>query len=314
MSISKHYSVLITGAKSMIGSAIFAALRSHNYQYIIPIDHSDGDLTDRIECDSIFERYQPGAVIHCAGYNGGIEFNKKYPSDIYYQTAMMGLNVLNACEFYGVKKIVSLMPSCSYPSSDKILYETDFGSGNSHPSVECHGHAKRVLFDYSRQIYKQTEGKCLPVCAVSNNSFGPGDSYDLEKTKFIGAVVKKIVDAKHNNEKVVNFWGTGKPLREFVYSQDIGQYIVDILEKYNNPFEVINIGGTELSIRQVVAHVSMMANYEGKITWDDSKPDGQMRKKLDSTKLSEITNHVPTDFDEALIETIRDYENRYLTR
>jgi nucleoside-diphosphate-sugar epimerase len=191
MSISKHYSVLITGAKSMIGSAIFAALRSHNYQYIIPIDHSDGDLTDRIECDSIFERYQPGAVIHCAGYNGGIEFNKKYPSDIYYQTAMMGLNVLNACEFYGVKKIVSLMPSCSYPSSDKILYETDFGSGNSHPSVECHGHAKRVLFDYSRQIYKQTEGKCLPVCAVSNNSFGPGDSYDLEKTKFIGAVVKK---------------------------------------------------------------------------------------------------------------------------
>ena len=302
--------VLVTGHTSMIGRQVVNQLKGKSYDVV----GERVDLTSSIECDSLFEKYSPEYVIHCAGYNGGIEFNREHPSEIFYKTAMMALNVLNACEFYGVTKVVSILPSCSYPAKDGLLNELEFGCGNSHPTVECHGHAKRILFDYGKQIFKQTNGKTTPVCVVSNNSFGPYDSYDINKTKFVGGAIKKLAIAEKFNHKEVVFWGDGSPLREFVYCKDVANGIVQTLEKYNNPFDVINIGGVEVSIKYMVTMIAAKIGYSGEIIWNTSRPNGQMRKALDKQKMNEILDIQFTPLNKALDETIDwFYENCNIT-
>ena len=306
--------LLLTGASSMIGRAVFSKIKSDTDYEVFPIS-SEIDLTDRISCDTLFEEINPEYVIHCAGFNGGIQFNKQFPSDIFYKTAMMGLNVLNAAEFCGVKKVVSILPSCSYPSSDEPLNEQDFGKGNSHDSVECHGHAKRILFDYSKQIYKQSKGKIAPVCVVANNSFGPYDNYNPDKTKFIGGVIQRIVEAKIQGLESITFWGDGRPRREFIYCKDVAAGLIEVLNKYNNPFDVINLPGIERSIYEVVGLVKTLVGYNGHIEWDTNKANGQMRKKLDSTKADDLLNVTLTEFEDAIQETIDwYYENRNISR
>ncbi len=313
----KNQKVLVTGQSSMIGRQVVSKLLERG-AYVLPdfFANEDGvervDLTNSVDCDTLFEKSEPDYVIHCAGFNGGIQFNKKYPADIFYKTAMMSLNVLNACEYYKVRKVVSILASCAYPNKEDVLNENDFGNGNSHETVECHGHAKRILFDYSKQIYKQ-HPDTLPICVVSNNSFGPHDSYKVDKTKFIGGAIAKIAEAKERNLDEVVFWGDGSPLREFVYCKDVAEGLIQALEKYNNPFDVINISGFETSIKAVVEEIAEIIGFKGKIVWDSARPNGQMRKKLDDTKMRDCLSLELTPFSQALKETI-DWYYKYEIR
>ena len=318
----KHKKVLVTGQTSMIGRQVVKALLERR-AYIMPDfyvteeqDVERADLTNPVDCDTMFEQAMPDYVIHCAGWNGGIQFNKKYPSDIYYKTAMMALNVLNACEYYKVKKVVSIVSSCSYPNKETLLNESEFGDGSSHESVQCHGHSKKILFDYSKQIFQQ-HPDILPVCVVCNNSFGPHDSYKVEKTKFIGGAITKVVEAKEKNFDEVVFWGDGSPLREFVYCKDAAEGLVQALERYDNPFDVINVTGFETTIKSAVEQIVQIIGFEGKIVWDTSRPNGQMRRRLDDTKMRDYLDLKMTPFAQALQETIDwyyKYENRNISR
>ena len=182
--------VLVTGSQSMLGIQVMAELAKRGaIPYGFP--HELFDLMDYDNSLEIIKHIQPSYIIHCAGFNGGIFYNKAYPADIYNITTTIGTNILNIAKELRVDKIVSIATSCAYPPK-LLLKEEDFLNGEPHCSVECHAYAKRHLFNYGNLLNKQYG--LNHVCVVFNNMYGPRDSFDKNKTKFIGALVKKFVD------------------------------------------------------------------------------------------------------------------------
>ena len=289
----------------MIGRAICLNIKEQGWLYD-PVPHSECDLLCFTETYKRIKEYNPDAVIHAAGWNGGIEWNKKYPAEIFYRTAQMGLNVLRASQKVGVKRCLSIMASCSYPDKQQdVLVEKDMWNGLPNSTVECHGLSKRMLNAYSRQISKQYDYNY--TSCVLTNSFGPYDSFHYSKTKVVGALIRKFVEAKQQNLPFVECWGTGAPLREFIYCYDAGKIIVDLLEKYKH-VELVNVGsGIEMSIKELTDLIVECVGYTGEVRWDTSKPDGQMRKKLNTNSINQFLNIKQTPIREALQNTINFY-------
>lgn len=299
--------VMVTGGTSMIGSNICNELERLG-AIVDNVPHKSCDLTSIHSVVWRFSKFLPDYVIHAAGYNGGIEWNRKYPADIYYKTVMMALNVLNTSKEFKVKKIVSILASCSYPDLLEDIAEEKLWSGKSNDSVECHGLAKRTLDAYSRQLYKQHGLNAISV--VLTNSYGPKDSFHPEKTKVVGAMIKRFVDAVQNDAPYVECWGTGRALRELLFCRDAGKLIVSALVNYNEPLSPLNIGNpTEISIKKLAETVAQLTEYRGEIRWLTEKGDGQLRKKLDLTRMNKYLPAIEyTSLEDGLKETIEWYQ------
>lgn len=279
----------------------------HKKYDVIPLTKAKCDLTIEHWTRNTIARYEPSYVIHLAGYNGGIEFNRKYPDIIFERTVKMAINLLQSCKDYKVKKVVSVLASCSYPDSKSTepLKEEDLWNGAPNPSVECHGLAKRVLHAYSLQLRKVG----LPaVCAILNNSFGPHDRFCHERGKVVSALIRRFVEAKLNGLESVSCWGTGAPLREFIYAADAAACLVQVLENYDEPAPINISSGKEVSIRELTESIVAITGYTGEVVWDTTKADGQMRKALDLTKMNQFVTHEMTDMNTALKKTINWYE------
>lgn len=295
--------VLITGGSSMIGKQLIPLVESDGYSVLAPTKSEMNCLVLQMVYD-YFDKYKPKYVIHCAGFNGGIEFNRRVPADIYMQTAYMALSVTGAASFYS-KKLVSVLPSCAYypyaryvspighngmeikTEPAELLYEDQFENGAPHPSVECHGLAKRILFDYARQLHKQYKFKA--VCCVLNNCYGPGARYDEpDRLKVVDALIKKFCDAKLRGEDKVVVWGTGNPRREVMHCRDAAEGILETFKHYDDPTEVINIGcGYDVSIRELAYMIQDLVDPSIEVVFDKTKPDGQMKKMFDISKMKE---------------------------
>jgi GDP-L-fucose synthase len=303
--------VLITGPNSMIGENVQRALAKRNNVQVYKTLHNQVDLLDQQATSNWFFHVQPDYVIHLATYSGNVQFNQKYPADTFYRTSQIGLNVLKACQDYHVKKVVSVMSSCAIADlGEKVLEETDLWKGLPNHSIESHGFAKRILDAYSRQLSKQYDIDA--VTCILNNSYGPGDSLDLDKCKVVGSLIKKFVDARRSEAQAVSCWGSGRPLREFIYCKDAAEGIVQTLERYNDPTLPLNItSDEEVSIRELTEMIAELTSYKGQITWDTSKTDGQMRKKLSSKRMHEYLSVPITPIKQALKETIEWYEQIY---
>jgi GDP-L-fucose synthase len=302
--------VLVTGSKSMIGTQVRFHLMYQGAS-VCSCDHSWIDLLDFNRTKEVFTHSKPDYVIHLATYSGNIQFNQKYPADTFFRTTQMGLNVLRASQELGIKKVVSILSSCAIADCGKEeLSESDLWMGKPNASIECHGFAKRNLDAYSRQISRQYGLEY--VCCIVNNSYGPKDSFSIEKTKVIGALIKKFVDAQKQNLDEVVCWGTGKPLREFIYCNDAGDGIVQVLEKYDDVNEPINItSGQEISIKDLTIMIADIVGYKGAIKWDVSKGDGQMRKKLNMDKMNKYINIKFTPLRQGLEKTIQWYKENH---
>ena len=321
-------SILVTGGSSMIGKPLVELLKQEGFQVFAPTKNEMNCLVLQ-SCYDYFDKHKPDYVIHLAGFNGGIGFNAKFPADIYMQTAWMALSVLAAASFYS-SKVVSVLPSCAYfpgkqyirndewgtpyianDGEADVLYERNFAKGEPHPSVACHGLSKRILFDYSRQLAKQM--KLNAVCCVLNNCYGPHARHDEpERLKVADNLIQKFCDAKANNKKRVEVWGTGNPRRELLFSKDAATGILKVLQHYDDPMEVINIGsGTDISIRDLAEKIRGIVDPEIEIVYDASRPDGQMKKLFDNTKMKSVLRWEPqTSLDDGLKQTI-DWYNSY---
>lgn len=302
---------MVTGGESMMGRAICTQLKMAGHK-LDPVPHGECDLMQESQVVSRFEEFRPDYVIHAAGYNGGIAWNQKYPEKIFRRTVRMGLNVLESCSLFDVKRTVSIISSCAYPDlGEKPLQESDFWNGLPNPSVECHGLAKRMLHAYSRQLNKQ--GSCGEyLCAVVNNSYGPWDSFHPLKTKVVAALIKKFVEAKENSLPQVHCWGTGAPLREFIYAEDAAAGIIVALGSWDmERGDIVNITGHETSIKGLTEMIAELVGYEGEVIWDTDKPDGQMRKSLDATEINKLSFQVYYSLKAGLQKTIDWYvENK----
>ena len=300
--------VLVTGASSMIGRAAVNRLAAREAE-VISLFHAGCDLRNYKETEEAFTGLRPEYCIHLAGYNGNILFNKKYPADIFYNTTLMGLNVIKACAATDVKKVVSALASCAYKSTNEELVEKDFNEGLPNFTVEAHGLSKKAVYHYSRQAHKQHGLEA--ICTIFNTAYGPYDSYNIDKTKVVGGLIKKFVDAVENDEKLIECWGTGTPRRELIYCEDAAEGIIQALERYDDVSYPINIGFSEdIGIKELAGKIAAITGYRGEIFWNTDKPDGQHRKILNSDRMREynisITNR--TSLEEGLRKTIEWYK------
>lgn len=305
----KDKKVAVTGANSMIGRSIVKTLASRG-AIIDSIIHEECDILKYEQIYDRIKKFKPDYCIHAAGYNGNINFNRKFPSDIFFNTTVMGLNTLKACALLGVEKIVTPLASCAYRSTEEELKEEQFHIGMPDTSVEAHGLSKKAIFYYSRQIFKQYGA--LAVCTIFNTAYGPYDSFNVDKTKVVGGLIKKFVDAKMNNDKEVVCWGTGTPRREFIFCDDAAEGMVQVLEKYPVVDYPINVGfNRDVSIKELAETVSKIVGFEGKIAWDTTRPDGQYRKILNSNRMRDygILIEDNTSLEDGLQKTIEWYKN-----
>lgn len=309
--------VVITGATSMLGRHISDHL--HNNVESIEIwemNHREGfDLTS-LECArNMVGWLKCDYIIHLASLNGNIQYNSKYPADIFYTTAQCGINILKAAAEITSEerpiKVISILSSCSYPdTNDGILFEENYWNGSPNPSVEAHGFSKRVIMEYGRQLYKQYG--LMSVGVIYNTAYGEYDNTDVDKTKVVMGLIKKFVDAKVYNKEEVVLWGSGEPRREFIYAGDIARTIPLVMKSYDNPILPLNIGNqAEYSIKELAENINEIVGFKGKVVWDGSKPNGQMRKLLSSRTFRKTWGNVKfTTLKEGLNKTIKWYWNQ----
>lgn len=302
--------VVITGGTSMMGRFLIEEMKG--LYHIIDPTREEVDLHNKYEVQTLFRLVKPKYVVHLAGHNGGIGYNKTNPAEIFEKTTRMALNVLGAAAEYNVPNVFSVLASCSYPHQFDIMEESHLHDGLPHDSVECHGYAKRILHIFSKQIHKQYGTNA--VCCVVNNCFGPYDKFNINRSKMVAALIKKFVDAKLDDLPNVQCWGTGTPRRDFIYIKDVARIIKKLLPIYTDVTNPINIGSVvDYSIKEWADMICELTQYKGKVEWLTDKPDGQAKKLLDTTKLYSYLDkdELYTDVKEALMETINWYtENR----
>ncbi len=302
----------ITGASSMVGIATINELRARGAE-TVGFYHDNYNFTDPNQAHIAMKKefFKLDYVVHCAGFNGNIKFNKEYPYDIFFRTTVMALNIYNSAIKNGIKHIVSPLSSCAYPDVD-LLKEADFLAGAPNESVEAHGLSKRNILAMSRQVAKQHPDYRY-VCCIFNTCYGPYDSYDENKTKVVGGMIKRFVEAKRDGLKEVVCWGTGKPRRELVFVDDAAKGLVDTLVYYDDPTLPLNVGaGTDTSIKELAEAVADVVGFDGKIEWDTTKPDGQYRKLLDNTRMKELLPAREfTSLKDGLTKTVEWYRSKY---
>lgn len=301
--------VLVFGGSSPIGQYLTPLLNNEGAKVFAPT-HEQVDLLNEESVEEYFVSNEDfDYCCNLAGFNGGIQFNKERPYSIFTKNLRMGLNVVDYCMMYHVKKVVNVLASCSYPDGKNLLHEWDLWGGPCHDTVSCHGYAKRALEAMGRFAHKQHDMNV--VSCVLTNCYGPRDKTDLNKTKFVMAAIKRIVDAKNSNAETVEFWGTGEACREIMHFRDAAQGILLTLKRYENCSIPINIGiGRDYPIYMLVSLIKKLVGYEGKTRWVTEKGNGQIKKLLDNTRMREKLEWEPeTNLEDGLKETIEWYQN-----
>lgn len=282
--IDKTKPLLLLGGNGVIGSCLKDILSQQGYNFVAP-DRKLCDLSDSRSTNIYFSKCQPSYVINLAAVKTNIKLNKEIPADIYSKTVQMGLNIFHACNKYNVEKLVSVVSSCAYYPTE-ILKPEEFDIGPVHSSIEPHGNAKRQLF-YLAKYYNQ-QYNLNAVTIGLNNVYGGFDYDKPEMMKVLDSLIRKFVVAKINGEKRVIVWGTGDPKREFIYYADAAEGILEVFKHYNEVDEVINIGcGYDVSIRELAYMIQDLIDPSIEVVFDTSKPDGQMKKMFDITKMKE---------------------------
>ena len=313
----REANVLITGAGGFFGQHLYDVLvEEYGCRHVLgiqgvgrerPVLFCQYDLTDPSQVEALFAEYYIDYVFHLAGYNGGIQFNLDFPADIFFRNTLMGLNLLDACRRHGVKKVVSVVASCAYGDRRGTMTEKDFLRGRPNPSVACHGYAKRNL-QLASSFYRSQYG-LMAVCACPTTLYGPGDSFHPTRTKVMGGMIKRFVDAVDEGKQEVTCWGTGAALREFIFVRDAARLLVETLLHYEDSDQPLNLGtGQEVSIKQLAETVARCVEFRGTINWDTSKPDGQLRKRLNLTRMKKTLPAINfTPLEQGIRQTAKCY-------
>lgn len=298
--------ILVTGADGLVGNA----LRRNQIDGMIFTTRQECDLTDFNSTLKLFQKYKPQKVIHLAAVVGGIGGNIMHTGEFFRSNILINTNVLEAARLVNVRKLISFMSTCVFPDDAKYpLRVEDLHNGPPHPSNFGYAYAKRML-EVQSSAYRKEWG-CNFIVAVPTNIYGPDDNFNLAEGHVVPALIHRARNAKKNNENL-NIWGSGTPLREFVYVDDIADIIVKLLEKYEDEKPIIISSGIETSISQLVELIASKFGLDGKITYDLSKPDGQYRKPSNVIPFNKVLpNYQWTDLKTGISKTIRWFEENY---
>jgi len=282
--MNKDSKIYVAGNRGLVGSAIVRNLKKKGYTNIIGRTHSQLDLMNENAVENFFEKEKPEYVVLAAAKVGGIQANKLNPTDFIYENMQIQNNVIKAAHDYKVTKLLFLGSSCIYPKlCPQPIKEEYLLSGYLEETNEAYALAKIAglkMCQFFKRQYGDNFISCMPT-----NLYGPNDNYDLKSSHVMPALIRKFHEAKINNDSVVEVWGTGKPLREFLYVDDMADACVFLLENYNGD-EHVNVGtGKELTIGQLAEMVANVVGFSGTLEFNSDKPDGTPRKLLDVSKL-----------------------------
>lgn len=279
----KDKRVCITGGAGFLGLYVVERLRSRGCRDVFIPRSCDYDLRRRSAVSRMFDDAHPDIIIHLAAVVGGIGANRANPGRFFYDNCIMGIELMDEARERGVAKFVQVGTICSYPKLMPVPFcETDLWNGYPEETNAPYGIAKKVLL-VQAQAYRQQYGLnaiyLLPV-----NLYGPRDNFDPESSHVIPALIRKCLEAKRNGSPAITVWGTGTPTREFLHADDCAEGILLATERYDKP-EPVNLGtGAEISIRDLVSLIMRVTGFDGEVKWDHSKPDGQPRRLLDTSR------------------------------
>lgn len=300
--------VVVTGGAGFLGSHVVNALEQRGTGDIFVPLHQDYDLRDQAAILDLLNDARPTLIIHLAASVGGIGANRAHPAEFFYDNLMMGTQLLHESWRAGVAKFVAIGTVCAYPKYTPIpFHEEELWNGYPEETNAPYGLAKKMLLVQSeayRQQYGYNSIFLLPV-----NLYGPGDSFDLESSHVIPALIRKCLEAEQRGDEEIVAWGDGSPTREFLYVEDAAEGIVLAAERYNRS-EPVNLGsGYEISIKALLTTIARHTGYAGRITWDTSKPNGQPRRALNTDRAWQYFGfRATTDFDEGLQKTVEWYK------
>ncbi|HOF27803.1 MAG: GDP-L-fucose synthase [Anaerolineaceae bacterium] len=301
--------ICITGGAGFLGTHLIKKLKEHGAKDIFVPEYPEYDLVREADILRMIDTAKPEIIIHLAAKVGGIGANREKPGEFFYDNLMMGVQLIHHAWRQGVEKFVAIGTICAYPKFTPIPFkEEDLWNGYPEETNAPYGLAKKMLLVQS-QAYREQYGYnsifLLPV-----NLYGPGDNFNPASSHVIPALIRKCLEAKEQGSSEIVAWGDGSPTREFIYVEDAAEGITLATEKYNSS-EPVNIGASfEISIKDLTETVARLTGFEGSIRWDTSKPNGQPRRKLDTTRAREAFGfEAKTDFEEGLRRTIDWYAN-----
>jgi GDP-L-fucose synthase len=306
MSFWQGEKVLVTGGSGFLGSFIVEGLQKRGADVIVPRS-KEYNLVSMADVMSCFEAQRPQMVIHSAAYYGGIGFNQMYPAKIYFENLVMGANVMEAARRCNVQKFVAIGTACSYPGYlEGELKEDNLWDGPPHETVINYGLTKKMMAVQGWAYKKQYGFDAIHL--ILTNLYGPRDTFQIERSHVVSALIKKFVEAQQEKKEEVEVWGTGKPIREFLYVEDCAEAIILAAERYSDTLP-LNIGcGKGTSIRELVSSIKEVTGYSGHLAWNTSKPDGQMKKILNVDRMKKVLGwEPPTDLLSGLRKTISWY-------
>ena len=293
--------LLVTGGSGMIGSAFRKNLPEAEYPDRNQLWNLMSSALSRND-----NTFAGKNIVHLAAKVGGVKANTDEIADFYMANSALNQAFLNACLLGKCNKVISLLSTCVYPDAPYVTYpltEDQLHLGPPHSSNFGYAYAKRMV-DVMSRAYRQQYG-CNFITAIPNNLYGENDNFDLENSHVIPAIIRKVWEAKINNNSSIECWGDGSPLREFTYSQDIARILLFLMDNYDEP-EPINIGSTEeYSIKEVVEIICSILEYKGDVVWNTDKPSGQHRKPSSNKKLLDLgwKNEWYTPLEEGLKKT-----------
>lgn len=300
--------VLVTGGSGFLGSYVVDILKKKGAQDIFIPASKKYNLVQMEAVKRLYKDARPDIVIHLAAKIGGIEANRKNPGTFFYDNLMMGVQMIEAGRQAGIEKFVAIGTICSYPKFCPVPFkEENLWDGYPEETNAPYGIAKKMLLVQS-QAYRQQYG-FNSIFLMPVNLYGPGDNFNLETSHVIPALIRKFFVAVRNGSDEVVVWGNGKATREFLYVEDAAEAVILATQRYNKP-EPVNIGsGFEISIKNLARLIAQLSGFNGRIIWDSSKPDGQPRRRLDTTKARrEFAFKAKTSFTEGLKKTIAWYK------
>ncbi|MGO9923111.1 MAG: NAD-dependent epimerase/dehydratase family protein [Isosphaeraceae bacterium] len=300
--------VTVTGGAGFLGQHVVKRLESYGARVFVPRQR-EYNLVSLDACLRCLLEEPCDVVIHAAAFYGGIGINQAEPAKLYYTNLVMGANVMEAARLARVAKVVNIGTACSYPGYlEGHLKERDLWSGPCHASVVNYGLTKKMLA-VQGEAYQKQYG-LASIHLILTNLYGPGDSYNTERSHVVAALIRKWVEADLARAPEIEVWGTGKPVREFIYVEDCADAIILAAEKYDDVTLPLNIGtGIGTSIRELVESINAVTGYRGRIVWNADRPDGAMMKVLDVDRMKQELDGwaPPTDLNLGLKRTIAWY-------
>ena len=299
----KNSKIYVAGSNGMVGSAIVRNLKEKGFENIIIKSSKELDLRNQKAVFDFFENEKPEFVFLAAAKVGGIHANSTYPADFIYDNMMIQNNIIHSAHIHKVKKLLFLGSSCIYPKfAEQPLKESCLLTGALEPTNEAYAIAKISGLKMC-EFYKKQYGSNF-ISAMPTNLYGINDNFDLENSHVLPALLRKFIEAKNNNKKEVVVWGSGTPLREFLFVDDLAEACVFLMHNYNDT-EFVNIGtGVDVTIKELAETIKEIVGFSGNLVFDDSKPDGTPRKLLDVSKINNLGWKYKVDLKNGIEKTL----------